>query len=85
MDGHVDPAGEERLFDLLDEHAALADLPEGLGAVAVAGRRHRHEGDVEVGNGGAKRVGGELRLRQREPTPPAAEPKNHVRRDRRDV
>ena len=26
--GDVDPAGEQRLLDLLHEHAALADLPE---------------------------------------------------------
>ena len=74
---------EQRLLDLLHEDPALADLAERLRAVAVAGGRDRDEGDIELGIGGAERVGGELRLRQREPTPAAAEPKNHGRRARR--
>jgi hypothetical protein len=38
VDGDVDPALEESLFELLDEDAAEADLAEGLRPVAVAGR-----------------------------------------------
>src|SRR4051812_16391282 len=43
MDGHVDAAGEQRLLELLYEDASLADLAERPRAVAVAGRRHRHQ------------------------------------------
>jgi hypothetical protein len=83
VDGHIDAAGEESLLDLLHEDPALADLAERLRAVAVSRGRDGDERDVEIGIGEAQRVGGDLRLRQREPTPPAAEPKNHGRRDRR--
>ena len=48
VDGGIDPPGEERLLDLLDEDAALADLPERLRAVPVARGRHRDDGDVDV-------------------------------------
>src|SRR5437764_11121670 len=64
MDGDVDPAGEERLLDLLDEHAPRADLAERLRAVLVAGRRDRHERDLDAVT--AQTVGRELGLRQRE-------------------
>jgi hypothetical protein len=43
VDGDVDSAGEQRLLDLLHEHAACADLPERLRAVLVAGGRDRDE------------------------------------------
>ena len=43
VDGRVDAAGEQRLLDLLHEDAARADLAERLRAVAVAGRRDRHD------------------------------------------
>ena len=65
VDGDVDPAGEQRLLDLLHEHAALADLAERARAVAVAGGRDRHEDDL-VARPPDHRAG-ELGLGQREP------------------
>ena len=46
--GDVDPAGEQRLLELLDEDAARADLPERLRAVLVAGGRDRHQRDLDA-------------------------------------
>src|SRR5579864_8968953 len=65
MHGDVDPAGEQRLFDLLDEDAALADLAKRARAVAIAGRRDRHERDLVPRT--AHNCAGELGLREREP------------------
>ncbi len=45
---NVDPPGEQRLLDLLDEHPALADLAEGALAVAVPGGRDGDERDLDV-------------------------------------
>ena len=45
--GDVDAACEQSLLELLHEHAARADLAEGPRAVAVAGRRDRHERDLD--------------------------------------
>ena len=63
--GDVDPPCEQGLLDLLDEHAALADLAERAGAVAVAGGRDRHERDLVAAR--ADHLRRELGLRQREP------------------
>ena len=71
VDGHVDPAREQRLLELLDEDAALADLPERLRPVTVARGRDRDERDLDPASttrGAAQRLGGTLRLGEREPT-----------------
>ena len=71
VDGHVDPAREQGLLELLDEDAALADLPERLRPVAVARGRDRDERDldpVSTTRLSAQRLGGALRLGEREPT-----------------
>ena len=70
MDSDVDPAGEQRLFDLLDENAAGADLAEGLRTVTVANGRDGNESDVQVGIRPPQSLRGELRLDQGEPTSP---------------
>ena len=70
VDGDVDPAVEQRLLELLDEDAALADLAERLRAVAVACRRDRDERDLDAGP--AQPLAGQLGLRQREPTSAAS-------------
>ena len=49
VDGHVDPAGEERLLDLLHEDTARADLAEWLRSVAVPGGRDRDDGRIRLG------------------------------------
>jgi hypothetical protein len=77
VDRDVDAALEQRFFDLLDEDAARADLAERTPAVAVAGRRDRNESDVELRPRLAKKVRGDLGLRQREPATAAAEPNEH--------
>ena len=47
--GDVDPPVEQRLLELLDEDAAVADLAERAAAVAVAGGRDRDERDLAPG------------------------------------
>ena len=71
VDGHVDPTREQGFLELLDEDAALADLPERLRPVAVARGRDRDERDldpVSTTRRSAQRRGGTLRLGEREPT-----------------
>jgi hypothetical protein len=70
VNGEVDATGEERLLDLLDEDAPLADLAERLRPVTVAGGRDRNECHVHVGIGFAQTFGCSFRLRQREATAP---------------
>ena len=65
VDGDVDPPGEQRLLDLLHEHAAFADLPERAHAVAVAGGRDRDERELDPGS--PERSRRLLGLREREP------------------
>ena len=72
MDGDVDPPGEQRLLDLLDEHAARADLAERLRPVFVARGRDRDERDLDTV--APQPIGRELGLRQREPATAAADP-----------
>src|SRR5438477_343715 len=47
MDSDVDAAAEQRLLDLLHEHAALTDLAERPRAIAVARSRDRDECDLD--------------------------------------
>ena len=75
VDGDVDPPVEQRLLELLHEDAARADLAERLRAVAVAGRRDRHERDLDTG--AAQTAGGELRLGEREPTAAGTDADEH--------
>ncbi len=77
VDRDVDPAVEQRLLELLDEDAALADLAERLRAVAVACRRDRDERDLDAGP--AQPLAGQLGLRQREPTSAASDSEKHRR------
>ncbi len=75
VDGDVDPPGEQRLLELLDEDAARADLAERPRPVAVAGRRDRDERDLDA------RAPQPLRrllgLREREPTAAGADAYEH--------
>ena len=74
MNGHVDPAVQQRLLELLHEDAPLADLAERLATVAVAGRRYRYEGDLDVPLC-SHQVGCETGLGEREPTAAGADAK----------
>jgi hypothetical protein len=65
VDGRIDAPVQERLLELLDEDTPVADLAEGTAAVAVARRRDRHQCDLSSRL--AEAVGGQRRLRQREP------------------
>jgi hypothetical protein len=47
--GDVDPPVEQRLLELLHEHAALTDLAERPRAVAVSGRGDGNERDLDAG------------------------------------
>ena len=73
--GDVDAALEQRLLELLHEHAAGADLAERPRAIAVARGRDRHERDLDPGP--AQRLGGALGLGEREPTAAGADAKQH--------
>ena len=75
VDGDVDPPFEQRLLELLHEHAAGADLAERLRAVAVARGRDRHERDLDPGP--AQRGRRALGLGEREPTAAGADAKQH--------
>ncbi len=75
MDGDVDPPREQRLLELLDEDAALADLPERLRPVAVARGRDRDERDLHPWP--AQRLGGAFGLGEREPTAAGADADEH--------
>ncbi len=65
MDRDVDATGEQRLLDLLDEHAALADLAERARAIAVARGGDRDERDLDAV--ATQHRAGLLGLRQCEP------------------
>ena len=75
----VDAPVEQRLLELLHEHAARADLAERPRAVAVAGGRDRDERDLDAGPP-QKRVRGELGLGEREPTAARPDADEHTRR-----
>jgi hypothetical protein len=75
MHGDVDAAVEQRLLELLDEDTAFTDLAERLGAVAVAGRRDRHERNLDPGP--AQCLDGALGLGEREPTAAGADADEH--------
>src|SRR5213078_1956771 len=75
VDGDVDPPGQERFLDLLDEHAPRADLTERLRPVLVARGRDRHERDLDAVP--AQLLRRELGLRQGEAATPAADPQEH--------
>ena len=66
---------EQRLLELLDEDAALADLAERPRPVAVAGGRDRHERDLDPGP--AQPLDRELGLGEREPTAAGADANQH--------
>ena len=68
--GDVDPVGEQRLLELLHEDAALADLPERAGAVAVAGGRDRQERDLVAGPAQVRRASSACVSASREPREP---------------
>ena len=68
-------AGEERLLQLLDEHASGADLPEGARSITVSGGGHRYEGDLDARP--AERLDRLLGLRQREPTTARPDAQQH--------
>ena len=78
MDRNVDAPVEQRLLELLDEDAPLADLAERLRPVAVAGSRDRNEGDLDPRP--ANRVRRQLGLREREPASAASDADQHSRR-----
>src|SRR5207247_8341471 len=65
MHGDVDSARKQRLLNLLDEDAPVADLPERTGAVAIAGSGDGDERDLVAV--AAKHRGRELGLRQSQP------------------
>jgi hypothetical protein len=75
VNGDVDAMLEQRFLELLHEDAARADLAERLRPVAVARGRDRHEGDLDPRCAQAR--GGELGLREREPTAAAADADQH--------
>ena len=62
VDGNVDATLEQRLLELLDEDAALADLPERPRAITVARRRDRDERDLDARPRRPERLGRELCL-----------------------
>jgi hypothetical protein len=66
VDGDVDPAGEERLLQLLDEDPAASDLAERACPVPIAGRGDRDEGDLDTRS--SQHLGRALGLGEREPT-----------------
>src|SRR5207247_6362776 len=73
--GDVDAPPKERLLDLLDEDAAVADLPERPLTVAVTGCRDRDEGDLDARP--AQRLRRPARLRQREPRTARSDANEH--------
>jgi hypothetical protein len=75
VNGDVDPPFEQRLLDLLDEDSAGADLAERTRAVAIAGRRDRHERKLDAGR--PQRREGALGLGEREPTAATADADEH--------
>jgi hypothetical protein len=77
VDSRVDASLEERLLELLDEHAALPDLAEGAAPVAVAGGRDRHERNLAPG--AAKTIRRQRRLRQGEAAAARADADEHQR------
>ena len=75
MNGDVDPSSQQRLLDLLHEHAPFADLAERTLAVAVARRGDRDEGDLDTGR--AQCVRRLTRLRQRQPRAARSDANEH--------
>ena len=80
MNRHVDPAREQRLFELLDEDPAFADLPERLRPIAVAGCGDRDERDLDalpLDPRPAKRFDCAAGLGEREPTAAGTDAQQH--------
>jgi hypothetical protein len=77
VDGDVDTTIEQRFLQLLDEDAASSDLAERLRPVAVAGRRDRHERDLQARPPQPLRC--QLGLSEREPTAARADANQHGR------
>ena len=75
VDGDVDPALEERLLELLHEHAAAADLAERARPVAVARGCDRNQGDLDPRP--SQRLDRALGLGEREPTAARADANQH--------
>ena len=75
MHCNVDPALEKCFLELLDEDSALADLPERLRAISIAGRRDRDERDLNPG--AAKHFYSATGLGERKPTAAGTDAKQH--------
>ena len=78
MHGGIGPAVEDRLLDLLDEHALAADRVQRHGLISITGRLHEHELDRFSGLGG-DRVGDDLGLGAGLRTSPSGQPERCAR------
>ena len=79
VDGDVDPAVEQCLLELLDEHAAAADLTERPRSVTVAGGGDGYERDLDPGP--PHRLRRALGLDESEPTAAGTDAQKHDNRD----